>query len=44
MPFEIISDFEKSISNFFGSKYAVCVDSCTHGVELCLRLFTVDFS
>ena len=38
MSFEIISDFEKSISNFFGSKYAVCVDSCTHGVELCLRL------
>jgi dTDP-4-amino-4,6-dideoxygalactose transaminase len=38
MSFEIISNFEKSISNFFGSKYAVCVDSCTHGVELCLRL------
>lgn len=38
MSFEIISNFEKSISNFFGSKYAICVDSCTHGVELCLRL------
>ena len=38
MSFEIIKEFEKSLSNFFGSKYAVAVDSCTHGVELCLRL------
>lgn len=37
MSFEIISNFEKSISNFFGSKYAIAVDSCTHGIELCLR-------
>lgn len=37
MSFEIISEFEKSISEFFGSPYAVAVDSCTHGIELCLR-------
>jgi len=37
MSFEIISNFEKSISNFFGSPYAIAVDSCTHGIELCLR-------
>jgi len=37
MSFEIIKEFEKSVSDFFGSKYAVAVDSCTHGVELCLR-------
>jgi dTDP-4-amino-4,6-dideoxygalactose transaminase len=37
MSFEIITEFEKSISKFFGSKYAVAVDSCTHGIELCLR-------
>lgn len=37
MSFEIISEFEKSISKFFGSPYAVAVDSCTHGIELCLR-------
>lgn len=37
MNFDIISSFEKEISNFFGSKYAVAVDSCTHGIELCLR-------
>jgi dTDP-4-amino-4,6-dideoxygalactose transaminase len=37
MSFEIINDFEKEIANFFGAKFAVAVDSCTHGVELCLR-------
>jgi hypothetical protein len=37
MSFEIIKKFEKSVADFFGSKYAVAVDSCTHGVELCLR-------
>jgi dTDP-4-amino-4,6-dideoxygalactose transaminase len=38
MSFEIVNEFEKNISEFFGSKYAVAVDSCTHGVELSLRL------
>jgi dTDP-4-amino-4,6-dideoxygalactose transaminase len=37
MTFEIITEFENSISKFFGSQYAVAVDSCTHGIELCLR-------
>jgi len=37
MSFEIITTFENKISNFFGSPYAIAVDSCTHGIELCLR-------
>lgn len=37
MSFEIIQTFENKISEFFGSKYAIAVDSCTHGIELCLR-------
>jgi dTDP-4-amino-4,6-dideoxygalactose transaminase len=37
MSFNIVSDFEKELANFFGATYAVAVDSCTHGVELCLR-------
>jgi dTDP-4-amino-4,6-dideoxygalactose transaminase len=37
MSFEIITEFEQSIAKFFGSPYAVAVDSCTHGIELCLR-------
>jgi len=36
--FEVISEFEKEISKFFGSPYAVAVDCCTHGIELCLRM------
>jgi dTDP-4-amino-4,6-dideoxygalactose transaminase len=35
--FEVVQEFERKISDFFGSKFAVAVDSCTHGIELCLR-------
>jgi len=37
MSFETVNEFEKAVANFFGSPYAVAVDSCTHGIELCLR-------
>jgi dTDP-4-amino-4,6-dideoxygalactose transaminase len=37
MDFSIIKEFEQEVANFFGSPYAVAVDSCTHGVELSLR-------
>jgi len=37
MNFNVVSEFENKIAEFFGSKYAVAVDSCTHGIELCLR-------
>lgn len=37
MSFQIIADFEKEIAKFFGAPYAVAVDCCTHGLELCLR-------
>lgn len=32
-----VKNFEDKVSEFFGSPYAVAVDSCTHGVELSLR-------
>jgi dTDP-4-amino-4,6-dideoxygalactose transaminase len=38
MSFQVISDFEKEVARFFGAPYAVAVDCCTHGLELCLRL------
>lgn len=38
MSFDIIEKFETQIADFFGSPYAVAVDCCTHGLELCLRL------
>jgi dTDP-4-amino-4,6-dideoxygalactose transaminase len=37
MNFEVVTTFENKISDFFGAPYAVAVDSCTHGLELCLR-------
>jgi len=37
MSFEIVEEFEKRVANFFGAPYGVAIDSCTHGIELCLR-------
>jgi dTDP-4-amino-4,6-dideoxygalactose transaminase len=37
MDFNTVEVFEKKIANFFGSPFAVAVDSCTHGIEICLR-------
>lgn len=36
--FTDISNFENLIANYYGAPYAVATDSCTHAVELCLRL------
>lgn len=33
-----VKDLEDNVAKFFGAKYAVAVDSCTHGLELCLRM------
>lgn len=37
MSFEIITQFEQKVADFFGAPYAISVDCCTHGVELSLR-------
>ena len=37
MSFDTIRQLENRVAEFFGSPYAVAVDCCTHGVELCLR-------
>ena len=37
MSFKVIEEFENKVAKFFGSPYAVAVDCCTHGIELCLR-------
>lgn len=37
MSFEIVKKFESKVAEYFGSPYAVAVDCCTHGIELCLR-------
>ena len=33
---KVVKSFENEISKFYGSKYAVATDSCTHAIELCL--------
>lgn len=42
MNFEVVTEFEKKIAEFFGAPYAVAVDSCTHAIELCLRYKNAD--
>lgn len=42
MSFEKIKIFEEKIASFFGSYHAIAVDSCTHGIELCLRYNNAD--
>lgn len=37
MSFSTVTEFEKQIADYFGSPHAIAVDSCTHGIELCLR-------
>lgn len=33
-----VTEFEKLVGNYYGSRYAIAVDCCTHAIELCLRL------
>lgn len=35
--FGVVTEFEEKLAEFFGAPYAIAVDSCTHGIELCLR-------
>ena len=37
MSFKAVSELEKRLGEFFGAPYVVCLDACTHGIELCLR-------
>jgi dTDP-4-amino-4,6-dideoxygalactose transaminase len=37
-----VTEFENKVAEFFGGPYAVAVDSCTHGLELCLRYLKAD--
>ena len=42
MSWNSVFKFESLISRWFGSSYGIAVDSCTHGVELCLRYIGID--
>jgi len=34
-----VKEFEGLIANYYGAKYAIAVDCCTHAIELCLRVY-----
>ena len=36
--YKILDEFEKCISEYTGAPYVVLTDSCTHAIELCLRI------
>lgn len=40
--FEVVTKFEDQIAKFFGAPYAIAFDSCTHGIEVCLRYTNVN--
>lgn len=35
--FEVVTEFERNVAHYFGAPYAIAFDSCTHGIEVCLR-------
>ena len=37
MSFDVVTEFEDKMAEFFGAPYAIAVDCCTHAIELCLR-------
>jgi dTDP-4-amino-4,6-dideoxygalactose transaminase len=38
--FKKLQEFEVKIAQFFGAPYAVAVDCCTHGLEMCIKATT----
>jgi len=36
-PWDVVEMFEEKVAGFSGSKYAVAVDCCSHGLFLCLK-------
>jgi dTDP-4-amino-4,6-dideoxygalactose transaminase len=41
-PYGIVSDFEKKVAEYAGSKFAVAVDNCTNALFLCCKYLKVD--
>ena len=41
-PYQIVKDFEQSVANYTGSKYAIAVDSCTNAIFLCAKYLKIN--
>jgi len=39
-PWDVVELFEKKVSDYAGSKYAISTDNCTDAIFLCLKYFT----
>ena len=39
--YNTVSEFEKTLAEFYGSPYAVATDCCTHAIELSLRYLDI---
>lgn len=39
---QVVDYFEKLVANYYGAPWAVAVDSCTHAIELSLRVTGID--
>ena len=40
-PYSIVSEFEKTVAEYAGSKHAIAVDSCTNAIFLCCKYLGV---
>jgi dTDP-4-amino-4,6-dideoxygalactose transaminase len=40
-PWDVVKIFEERLAEYAGSDYAVCVDSCSHAIFLCLKYLKI---
>jgi len=40
-PYSIVAEFEKTVAEYAGSKYAVAIDNCTNAIFLCCKYLCV---
>lgn len=40
-PWDAVTHFENKLANYAGSKYAVCMDSCSNAMFLCLKYLKI---
>lgn len=40
-PWDAVDILEEKIANYCGSRYAVCLDSCSNAIFLCLKYFNI---
>jgi dTDP-4-amino-4,6-dideoxygalactose transaminase len=41
-PWDVVDIFEKQLADYAGSKYAICTDSCSNAMFLCLKYLNVE--